>query len=628
MPESTRLKLVVTAYPAIITQMSSSMAIWFLDDEPTMRRVYESWISHSSSPLDPSSRVFPPSELPPLGMDDAMHGFAQDVLTANPRPRAVVIDENLRSQVERRKNATTGSKIAAELRTGGYTGTVIIRSANMSTKLRQQYISAGADDTMAKNETLDSLVRLLKNAQSNTEAEPEEEDELLVDRNDPMWRDFCDADRDAIFEEFRCCVRTTLDALLEQLDMDDVGALPSELHFLLGQCRAVGAVRMQREAEACKADFDHDALARLEAHLALTFAAMDERCGIVHATTAEQQAHAARMSKELARLSTPLIDWEIASTMSKLLPLFAASVRKELDDLRAALAAGELCDSWLHNLSGICKSIGAARLGCYVTECEQHAAAFGPTECDELEALLCVTLSAIEYPPPTLPIAQAHSHPNGHQNNHPHPNETTRAGQDGDGGRIGSREGSFTKKNDPPRLGLPPTAEMSSLSSSEAAQLVTTPLVCAGIDDSPIVRAMHTCLFEVMGADMELSSSIGETEEEQLHYLDYALGRCNSQLQPLAPPHRQVDVAVLDENITLFGVRHLLGSELVVQLRAAGFAGVVCILSGGSVTGAAEELLALPGVDVVCDKHFNVKVLAEELLGALAGRRVSSVSNG
>ena len=50
-------------------------------------------------------------------MDDAMSGFAREVLA----------DQNLRSQVEWRKNATTGTQLATDLRAGGYTGEGVAR---------------------------------------------------------------------------------------------------------------------------------------------------------------------------------------------------------------------------------------------------------------------------------------------------------------------------------------------------------------------------------------------------------------------------------------------------------------------------------------------------------------------
>ena len=52
---------------------------------------------------------------------------------------------------------------------------------------------------------------------------------------------------------------------------------------------------------------------------------------------------------------------------------------------------------------------------------------------------------------------------------------------------------------------------------------------------------------------MTRSRAIGETREEQLGFVSFALGQVDAQLQPLPPPHRQADVAVLDQHVLLGG---------------------------------------------------------------------------
>ncbi len=126
-----------------------------------MRMQYEGWIAAAASPLHADSRVFPPSGLSPAATDDAMRAFPYKVLAANPRPRAVVLDQNLRSQVARHENAITGTTIASRLRAGGYTGKVVIRSANVSARVREEYLAAGADAAMSKDDQRDALVRLV-----------------------------------------------------------------------------------------------------------------------------------------------------------------------------------------------------------------------------------------------------------------------------------------------------------------------------------------------------------------------------------------------------------------------------------------------------------------------------------
>ena len=83
-------------------------------------------------------------------------------MAARPQPTVVVIDQNLRSQVCRRANVTTGTEIARSLRDRGYRGTIIIRSANVSTRSLQEYLAAGADAAMTKDEPRERLLRLVR----------------------------------------------------------------------------------------------------------------------------------------------------------------------------------------------------------------------------------------------------------------------------------------------------------------------------------------------------------------------------------------------------------------------------------------------------------------------------------
>ena len=126
---------------------------------------------------------------------------------------------------------------------------------------------------------------------------------LLAGADEAMWASLGDtAQRDSIFAEFRQGARSTLAELLALLESEDVGGLPDELHYLLGQCRTVGAWRMQLAVEGCKASFDHAKLATLSALLALTFEAMDERSGgAPHAATALQRTQAEAMAELAAQ---------------------------------------------------------------------------------------------------------------------------------------------------------------------------------------------------------------------------------------------------------------------------------------------------------------------------------------
>ena len=143
----------------------------------------------------------------------------------------------------------------------------------------------------------------------------------------------------------------------------------------------------------------------------------------------------------------------------------------------------------------------------------------------------------------------------------------------------------------------------------------------AGIDDLPMMRLVQQAmLFPALKADMAVSGCLGETEEEQLGFLDFALGHVDRHLQPLQPPFRQADVIALDQNIDLCGQPRLLGTDLVARLRNAGFTGAACIVSGGEPEAVAR-LGALPGVDVATGKGFDAAELAALLLEALARRR-------
>ena len=299
LPKVTRLRLEVAAPLAVDAAVSEALVVWFLDDEQLLRLGYEGWIEAEGSPLHPDSRVFPPPGLTPVAEDEIMRGFAQHVLEAKPQPRAVVLDMHLRSQVVRSENVITGTAIAEALRANHYTGMIIIRSANVTTKAQQEYIAAGANAAMSKSEQLDRLVCLLTEG-GGLGGVPSDlaTDVLLAGEEDTLWTTLTVTRRNALFDAFRVSSRETLDALLRLLEEEDVGSLPGELHQLVGQCRAIGARRMLRAAEKCKAALDLAELSQLESLLAETFAAIDARCGIVHATTAAQTAYAANFVAE------------------------------------------------------------------------------------------------------------------------------------------------------------------------------------------------------------------------------------------------------------------------------------------------------------------------------------------
>ena len=115
---------------------------------------------------------------------------------------------------------------------------------------------------MSKDESRDSFLRRL--AEVNASGAPPTtlcvqdphftSTPLLAGAGEAMWASLGEAtQRDGIFAEFRQGARSTLAELLALLEADDVGGLPDELHYLLGQCRTVGAWRMQQAVDLLRA---------------------------------------------------------------------------------------------------------------------------------------------------------------------------------------------------------------------------------------------------------------------------------------------------------------------------------------------------------------------------------------
>ena len=77
------------------------------------------------------------------------------VLDASPQPDVVLLDQNLRSRVVPTGNVTTGTEIARALRAGGYAGTVVICTANVTRSSVEQYRTAGANHVLSKDQTAD-----------------------------------------------------------------------------------------------------------------------------------------------------------------------------------------------------------------------------------------------------------------------------------------------------------------------------------------------------------------------------------------------------------------------------------------------------------------------------------------
>ena len=439
-------------------------------------------------------------------------GFARELLDAPRRPHAVLLEQNIQSQMVPTENATTGTAVAEELRAGGYEGVIIIRSANVSRAGMREYKAAGADVVMSKDEQRDSLLRLL-------------------------------------------VLHGAADGAKQAAGAEEV----SSVQMVESTCSEAGEGR-------------------------------GEQCDTL-----------------------PLVDWPRMLAISgrgaeDTFACFRTSCHDSTRMLTNALEQGMACGLLLHTLAGSCAAAGAQRLGQLALQCEQEAATFGPAALGELEALVTATLAEIDERSPTLSAPPSSSSHTGKLHALHAPSTSTAAADSTTAYPLFPWLLHSASAKASPRNSIPPLAASSATEGKKRASR-STPLVCAGIDDSPLPQQMMEVLFQAIGADMTRSRAIGTSREEQLGFVDYVLGAVDSQLAPLPMPHRQVDIALLDQHILLDGEQQVLGSELVVQLRERGFTGVVCLISGGSAEAAAQ-LRTLPGVDMASPKNFEPILLA------------------
>ena len=157
---------------------------------------------------------------------------------------------------------------------------------------------------------------------------------------------------------------------------------------------------------------------------------------------------------------------------------------------------------------------------------------------------------------------------------------------------------------------------------SDDSGVVRRPIV-VGIDDDPMCRAVLDGLIEhVLHADMTRSGSIGETAEERNAFVDVAMGRLDLQLRPTAEGARfEADVALLDQNIG----PGVFGTEIAAALRARGFRGVTCVITGSSPDDVGR-LGALPAVDLCVEKGAQVAAALPNLLRRAAASKLASAS--
>lgn len=139
------------------------------------------------------------------------------------------------------------------------------------------------------------------------------------------------------------------------------------------------------------------------------------------------------------------------------------------------------------------------------------------------------------------------------------------------------------------------------------------PLVCVGVDDTRMLRKMHTILFELfVGANMERSGSVGATIREIEAFADIALGGRDLELRPTSLP--QADVAIIDQNLCNDDDETFLvkGEDIARKLRDMGYTGVICMLTGSN-RAEVNRLSELPHIDLAFDKNSDLRIIAEHI---------------
>eukprot|EP00966_Prymnesium_polylepis_P090371 2092880-Prymnesium_polylepis.1 len=118
----------------------------------------------------------------------------------------------------------------------------------------QEYLAAGADAVMSKDEQRDALLNCLAtrgNSSSHKGADDDDSDSFkekpILDTTDFVWAEMQPQARDEIVDEFKEGAARTVADIKKLLETKAMHALPGELHALLGQCRAVGALQLQAQ---------------------------------------------------------------------------------------------------------------------------------------------------------------------------------------------------------------------------------------------------------------------------------------------------------------------------------------------------------------------------------------------
>ncbi|GMH92432.1 hypothetical protein TL16_g12347 [Triparma laevis f. inornata] len=123
-------------------------------------------------------------------------------------------------------------------------------------------------------------------------------------------------------------------------------------------------------------------------------------------------------------------------------------------------------------------------------------------------------------------------------------------------------------------------------------------LIGLACDDS-LVSRKTVKMF--MDRKLELSDQsyiLGETREEVLKCVDYALGK--------EAGFNKADIVIMDQNLDFEGSEMLYGTHIASELHKKGFSGIVVIMSANSSRMEEEIYMKVPGVDCVCGKHLTI----------------------
>eukprot|EP00965_Chrysotila_dentata_P010964 356880-Pleurochrysis_carterae.AAC.1 len=123
---------------------------------------------------------------------------------------------------------------------------------------------------------------------------------------------------------------------------------------------------------------------------------------------------------------------------------------------------------------------------------------------------------------------------------------------------------------------------------------------------------------------MRRSRAVGKTLDEQLHFVDFALGLRDADMRPLPSPLPPVDAVILDQNINLDHSPPIFGSGVAAQLRKRGFCGAVIILTGESEQ-QLEELRQTSSADAVLEKGSSLSTLAQTVNRLVLSRKVTQI---